>query len=120
MATTLDKPITRLSTVIIDGREILVTLTEKQEITLRPKGLSTGKLSISIGDLYAELAAQDTTKKPAQAKKKAPIPAPQFNDAMVSVAELRHLNAVTHSPYEVTTKLDEILVEVMKRIKSNI
>ena len=39
MATKLDKDITRESSVKIDDREINITLTDKQEIRLKLKGL---------------------------------------------------------------------------------
>ena len=53
MATKLDKDIIRESTVQIDGREIMVTVSANQEIKFKLKGMKSGELS--IGNLVFKL-----------------------------------------------------------------
>lgn len=56
MATQLTKDVTRESTVKAGDRELLVTMTADQKITLKPKGLGNDKtLEISIDELYDNL-----------------------------------------------------------------
>lgn len=58
MATKLEKDITRESSVTIDGKEIMVTMTSDQTIDLKLKGLRKGGVSMSIEDLYNQLTGR--------------------------------------------------------------
>jgi len=55
MATILDKDITRETTVKVDNREIQITLTDKQTISMKLKGLKSGEVEISIEELFKQL-----------------------------------------------------------------
>lgn len=55
MATVLDKDLTRETTVKVDEREIQITLTENQTISMKLKGMKSGSVEIPIGDLYKQL-----------------------------------------------------------------
>ena len=63
MATILDKDITRESTVKVDNREIMITLTEDQKISMKLKGMKSGSVDISIGDLYHQLNGGEKPNK---------------------------------------------------------
>ena len=63
MATILDKDLVRESTVKVDGREILVTLTDKQTISMKLKGMKSGEVEISIEDLFKQLKGEAPSKK---------------------------------------------------------
>jgi hypothetical protein len=63
MATILDKDLVRESTVKIDGREVLVTLTDKQTISMKLKGMKSGEVEISIEDLFKQLKGEAPSKK---------------------------------------------------------
>ena len=63
MATILDKDITRESTLKVDNREIMITLTEDQKISMKLKGMKSGSVDISIGDLYHQLNGGEKPKK---------------------------------------------------------
>ena len=69
MASELNKNITRVSTIEVDGREVLVTLTADQTISLKLKGLKKGEVSISIQDLYNQLSGSKQTAGPSESKK---------------------------------------------------
>lgn len=56
MATILDKDLVRESKVKINEREVIVTLTGKQGISLKLKGMKSGELSIGIEELYNQLS----------------------------------------------------------------
>lgn len=53
--TILDKDISRETTVKVDEREIQITLTESQNISLKLKGMKSGAVEIGIGVLYGQL-----------------------------------------------------------------
>ena len=53
--TTLDKDLSRETTVKVGDREIQITLTEGQGISMKLKGMKTGAVEISIEDLYKQL-----------------------------------------------------------------
>ena len=55
MATILDKDLTRETTVKVDDREIQITLTEGQTISMKLKGMKSGILEIPIEKLYHQL-----------------------------------------------------------------
>lgn len=63
MATILDKDLVRESTVKVDGREILVTLTDKQTISMKLKGMKSGEVEISIEELFKQLKGVAPSKK---------------------------------------------------------
>lgn len=57
--TTLDKDLSRETTVRVGEREIQITLTEGQGISMKLKGMKTGAVEISIEDLYKQLTGGD-------------------------------------------------------------
>lgn len=63
MATILDKDLLRETTIKIDGREILITLTDKQSINMKLKGMKSGDVEISIEDLYKQLKSGVSSNK---------------------------------------------------------
>lgn len=63
MATVLDKDIIRETTVKFDDREVQITLTDKQTIYMKLKGMKSGGLEISIEDLYRQLKGEPVEEK---------------------------------------------------------
>lgn len=55
MATILDKDVIRESTIKVDEREIQVTMTSRQSIFMKLKGMKSGGVEITIEDLYKSL-----------------------------------------------------------------
>jgi hypothetical protein len=66
MATILDKDLVRESKVKIGEREVVVTLTEKQSISLKLKGMKSGDVSIGIEELYNQLSGVKSEEKPSK------------------------------------------------------
>lgn len=126
MATKLDKDITRESSIKIDDREINITLTDKQEIKMKLKGMKSGELSISIEDLYNQLSGRDVAAVEAEAEVK-----PKNNlmsiirddsskdddSPMINLNDLRSLNAISGFDIATLTKLDGLLAELIKNDK---
>jgi len=120
MATKLDKDITRESTVQIDGREILVTLSKDQEIKLRLKGMKSGMVSIPIQNLYNQLSG-----------KLSPHPEPagmvvidndkvldKGRSAMICVHDFRSRVLIsTDIDLKLKIKLESILVQLIEELK---
>jgi hypothetical protein len=143
MATKLNSDVTRESSVTEAGREIVITLTEDQKVSLRLKGMKSGDVEIGIGELWSflnrekdsdvpwsqpkagypgnydedesESWEEDTNRSRATKQKK--IAKDHPGDLVVSLNRLRTLNAITHSDLDVTVKLDEILVDLLKNKK---
>ncbi len=130
MATSLDKDITRESSVKIDNREINVTLTSDQEIKLKLKGMKSGELTIKIEDLYnfllnggVESSASMAVEPSAQESKSLKIISNEDRDKndkdnpMINLHDLRSLNAISGFDIPTLTKLDGLLAELIKNDK---
>ena len=125
MATKLDKDITRESSIKIDDREINITLTDKQEIKMKLKGMKSGELTISIEDLYNQLSGRDVAAVvEAEVKPKNNLMSIIRDDSskdddspMINLNDLRSLNAISGFDIATLTKLDGLLAELIKNDK---
>ncbi len=123
MATILDKNITRESTVKVNEREIQVTLTADQQISMKLKGMKSGIVSISIAELYEYVTGQ-----PAQSHK--PIPEvghivlesvqvtkpkrdSETGGVMISLYDLRSLSNISQLDYATKCKFDGLIGELI-------
>jgi hypothetical protein len=97
MVTPLDKTLLRESSVKVDDNNIVIGITQQQTVTLKVKGELPRE--ITIRELYTMLNPDTFTTA---------------ND-LISLHDLRHLNAITHSSIDVTAKLDEIAVDLLKK-----
>lgn len=113
MATKLDKDIIRESTILRENREIVVTLTSKQTISLKLKGMKSGEVSIDIGELFDNLNGVDNEiKKPKSvvikhdkdSKKQVPL---------ISLTDLRTYNAISGLDYPTLCKFENIIKNLM-------
>lgn len=116
MATVLDKDLVRESTVKVDGREILVTLTEKQGISMKLKGLKSGDVSISIEELYGQLTGTakeieviPTEVKPSKKLKKLD------GDPVINLLELRTHALVTKMDLKTKVELEGVICELIRQ-----
>jgi hypothetical protein len=107
MATQLDKDLTRVSSVKVDDREVLITLTENQEVSLKLKGLKKGEVSISIQDLYNQLSgSKDSAVKDSPKK---------TSKNMIDLYDLRSQIMISSDiDYKTKTVLERIIVELLK------
>lgn len=118
MATKLEQLVVRESTETIDDRNILVALTEDQRVSFRLKGMKSGSLSIPIKELYEQLSGDEPSPKAKPHKAVSIVNTKKVDgkEPMVSLHQLRHLNAITPSiRYEVKARIDELLSELLKQ-----
>lgn len=111
MATILDKDITRETTVVVDNREVMITLTTDQTISLKLKGMKSGVLTIGIDELYNQLAGveEKVVEKPKEVKPKKP----KVDEPMISLNRLRSLAMVTKMDLKVKVELDKVIRELI-------
>jgi len=128
MATILDKDVVRESKIKFDEREIQVTLTEDQKISMKLKGMKSGILSIDIESLYKQLNGEVSSKvdeikeevKPV--KRNTPqgvdLSAYKGDDAMIiSLHDVRHYFNIQILDYETRVKFDGIFADLIKERK---
>ena len=106
MATKLEKDITRESTVEVEGRNVLVTITQDQKVSVKLKGMRTGAKSIDIEDLYEQLNEGISGSKPKAAGK----------GINIDLHDLRTRNAISGLPYDDKVKFDMIITSLIKNI----
>ena len=115
--TPLDKDLSRESTVKVNEREVQVTLTADQTVSMKLKGMKTGIVSIGIEQLYNQLSGGPSTGE----SKSVVIDNTKRNqrkgddaDMMISLHDIRHRLNVSGFDYSVTVKLDGILRELIE------
>ena len=108
MPTKLEKDITRESLVIVDDKEIVVTLTADQTISMKLKGKRTGGVSISIEDLYNQLSGGEKEKVSEKPTKKNP---------MILLSDLRTHNAISGGDYKHIAHFDTIIKNLIEDMK---
>ena len=132
MATILDKDITRESTVKVDNREIMITLTEDQKISMKLKGMKSGSVDISIGDLYHQLNGGEKPKKilafnnEDDDEDNKPMVKNDLSSYkgdtkyLISIHEIRAAANVRDFDIETTVKFDTFLSDLIKERKESI
>lgn len=121
MATKLEKDVTRESNVIVDERNVIVTLTKDQEISMKLKGMKSGEVKTDIEDLYNQLAGIEETPK---TKKSGSVvfnhdkPKKDKDEPMISLYDFRSLYLTSGDlPLEVKIKLEQITTRLIKNYK---
>lgn len=122
--TTLDKDLSRETTVRVGEREIQITLTEGQGISMKLKGMKTGAVEISIEDLYKQLTGGDGAIDGAidGADEDNPTTGKEFDLSsykveskyLVSINDLRSYMMVKPMEMDVKVKFESILVELIR------
>lgn len=116
MATKLDKDLTRESTIKIEDREIQITLTETQEISMKLKGMKSGTVKISISDLYNQLNGNEEPKnlKTGSITIRKTENVNKGNNPMILLNDLRSMNMISNMDYATKTKFDAIINELIE------
>lgn len=119
MATKLEKDITRESTVKVEDKEIMVTLTGKQEITMKLKGKRTGAVSIPIETLYNQLTGTEPVDSKGESKSIAIVKTKKVSKSnpMMSLYDLRSHNAISTLDLPTIAKFDQIIKSLIDEIK---
>lgn len=130
MATKLEKDITRESTVIADGRNIQVTLTKDQEISMKLKGMKSGIVKVKIEDLYNQLTKNEVEVVPIvkkeEPKKSEPViitrkrkSGEDENVPMINLYDFRSLYLVSGDiPLDCKIKLEQITGRLINEYKN--
>jgi hypothetical protein len=117
MATKLDKDLVRETTVTCNDREVIITLGENQTISMKLKGMKSGMVSINIIDLYNQLTGGACEKKeekgPVAIQNDEPKKGTKENP-MISLLDLRSKAAYSDLDYEVKTKFDGLLRDLIE------
>lgn len=115
MATKLEKNLTRESTVKVDDREILITITADQKVSMRLKGMKTGEVNISIEELWHQLNGTDADVEAPVTKHTGSVitntikPKRGSNDPMMSLYDLRSHNAISGLDMQTLVKFEGII-----------
>jgi len=122
MATKLEKNITRESSVQIDERNVVVTMTADQKIQFKLKGMKTGMVEIDIKELFCQLAdcdnpANDDTPKPVSIKHGGSKNTK--DNPMIPLSDLRSKSAISNLDYETKAKFDGIIRSLIEEMKWN-
>jgi hypothetical protein len=125
MATTLDKDITRETKVLVDGREIQITLTESQTISMKLKGMKSGVKEIGIEELYGQLGGEvkvevkEEPKVEVDTRGKVDLSDNKGESKfLISLHDIRHAMLVKSFDYSVKLQFEAFLVELIKERKN--
>lgn len=114
MPTILDKDLVRESTVRVDNREILITLSSEQKIRMKLKGMKSGEVSIGIEELYNQLTGNASEKKETNTIKSIKREEKQSEDILISLYDLRSLNAISGFDVPMMNKFDAMISELIQ------
>jgi len=114
MATKLEKDLTREATVKADDREILITITADQKVSMRLKGMKTGTVSIDIEELWHQLNGTSAEAAPVEKSSGAVSitvdkPKRGSNDPMMSLYDIRSHNAISGLDMPTLVKFEGII-----------
>ena len=119
MATKLDKDITRETNVKINDKEVIITLTANQEVSMKLKGTRGKSVSTPIEGLYNQLTGNivikdnDTPKSISVVKQKKV----SKTNPMISLYDLRSHNAISTLDLQYKAKFDQIIKSIIDEIK---
>ena len=118
MATILERDIIRESTSKYDNREIVVTLTDKQKITFKLKGMKSGEVSISILELYKQLNNIEDKGLISKTKSEKVVE-PKFKKSdenpVIDLYSLRTSAMVTRMDMSAKVELEKVICELIKQ-----
>lgn len=121
MATKLNKDISRESSETIEDKEIVITLTEGQEVELKVKGSRGNGKSINIKDLYNQLYNIDDSDINIKGKKSVSIIRGSSDGVadrkLISLYDLRSQNAISMLTLTELAKFDQIIKSVIDSYK---
>jgi hypothetical protein len=126
MATILDKDITRETKVLVDGREIQVTLTEGQTISMKLKGMKSGAKEISIEALYNQLSGGEVkvevkTEPKVEIDLRGRVDLSDYKGEskyLISLHDIRHAMLAKSIDMSAKIQFESFLVELIKERKN--
>lgn len=118
MATKLEKDITRESTVKVDDKEIIVTLTADQKISMKLKGKRTGGVEISIDKLYNQLTGNEDSKSKNGLNIKQSGNFETKKNPMILLNDLRSQNAISGGNYQMVAHFDTVIKNLIDNMNN--
>jgi len=126
MATILDKDITRESKVLVDGREIQITLTENQTVSMKLKGMKSGIREIGIEELYNHIGGVKPQEKvdvkvEPEVDMRGRVDLSDYKGEskyLISLHDLRHAMMVKSMDLSIKLAFESFLVELIKERKN--
>jgi len=114
MATKLEKNLTRESSVKVEDREILITITADQKVSMRLKGMKTGEVNIDIEELWHQLNGTSSDDVvPTKSNGSVSINTRETkggkNNPMMSLHDLRSHNAISGLDMVTLVKFESII-----------
>ena len=104
-----------------EDKEIMVTLTADQKISMKLKGKRTGAVSIGIDELYAQLTGKDIgTDEPKEQKAisiKQSDEKPTKKNPMILLSDLRSMNAISGGDYQQIAHFDNLIKNLMDNMR---
>lgn len=122
MATKLTSELTRETTVVVEGREVQITLTENQTIFMKLKGMKSGGVEISIDALYQQLkggipsAKSGSVTLPTGGRKRSEA---DSGDVKISLHDLRHRANIMALEYPILSKIDNLFHTIIAERKED-
>lgn len=127
MATVLDKDLTRETSVKFDNREVLITLTNKQTIYMKLKGMKSGGLEIGIDELYRQLNGDEGVSEgvsegisEGEEDKVNPMDLSAYKGEskyLISLHDIRHAFNIIPFEYDIKVRVDEFFVNLINERK---
>jgi len=121
MATKLEKDISRESSAKADNREIIITITASQKVSLKLKGKRIGEVSIDIDKLYGQLTgapiAQDTLTEKKEVSIVHSDTKPSKKNPMILLSDLRSQNAISGLDIPTLVKFEGIIKSLLDAMK---
>ena len=122
MATVLDKDVTRESSVKFDEREIQITLTADQKVSMKLKGMKSGTVDIPIETLYKQLVgdASINTSNDAIVEIQPDVKIVKKvksteDNPMISLNQLRRYNNISVVSMEIKVAIEKVLLELLNK-----
>jgi len=121
MATKLDKAVIRESTEVVDDRNIIISITEGQKISMKLKGMKSGAVEIDIKKLYNQLTGNEEEETPKEYKPVSIVTTPKEKTGSGPVINLNEFRAQylvsADFPLDVKVKLEAITVNLLNNRK---
>lgn len=117
MATKLDKDLIRESSELIDGREIVITLSEDQSIKFKLKGMKSGEVSINIKELYHQLSGFEENIKEETSISIVHKEEEPKSGVLIDLNDLRSMNAISTLDIPTLVKFDGLIADLLKQNK---
>lgn len=116
MATKLEKNLVRETTVKAEDREIMLTITADQKVSMKLKGMKSGEVSIDIEELWHQLNGTEPEEGGSSSKKSGAVSirndvpkAGSKGNPMISLHDIRTYNAISGLDYPTLIKFEGIL-----------